>query len=317
MAHPPNEPPDWSAPPSPPRHASPGPVEPATESAVEPSESPAYEAPPKYDAPPPRYDAPPAYNAPPNYTSPPTYDVTPGYNLAPPYGPPTVAQPSYGQPPYGAPGAYPTGGYPPPPQPGFPADPSAWGMPPVEPPSRPSHLKRYWIVAACIAVGVIVIATVAAVSSANSPKAKVNVPAGPGVVFTDTAGHFAARFPETPDTRSIPESIDNVDATIEIASDDDSHELVESFRANGPFVQGDAQTVLHVIIGSAALTSNLTVSNESETTLQGHSARSANLAGAEDLQIMTVYYSSTRIYVLLAESGPGFDDLVASFVPIP
>jgi hypothetical protein len=223
-------------------------------------------------------------------------------------------------------------------------DPNAWPLPhPAEPPyAGPQYGDQYgyylatqytevadrrnrkrlivWIVAGVTAVALVAIASIAAATSSpnRATASHLSVPAGPGVVFRYDAGQFAARFPSTPVTKTVHETVDQVRITVHAASDGPSQTVIEEEESSiaVPTTQGDDE--LRGIINGIAVGGNLTIGSQQDTTFDGHQARTADYTSATGVTMAAeaVFYSPTRAYVLLAPSD-GFDDLVASFVPAP
>jgi hypothetical protein len=76
--------------------------------------------------------------------------------------------------------------------------------------------------------------------------------------------------------------------------------------------------VLTSAIKSTGTSAAITLTSDSATTFQGHLAHRGEYQTTTGLTLtaLAFSYSSTRIYELLAESGPAFDDLAASFVAV-
>jgi hypothetical protein len=267
---------------------------------------PATEGPPNYAAPPPAYQ-PPVYEPPPAYGQPAAYEAPSAYGQPPAYGQPAAYEPppAYGQPPvYGQPGNF---------------------GPPT--PAPPRKRRTIWILAALVALVLVagVVAFAVTRNSGSTSKAgtadieSITVPDGPGVIYRSSAGHFADRFPEAPDARSINGSADGIDYTVYLAADTASHTVVEAAGFSTKLPADQQDDLLEGIVEGASSTSGLGAGATTDTTFQGHRARRADLTGDDgtDIALLAFIYSDQRIYLLFAPTGNAMNNLEASFVAVP
>lgn len=252
-------------------------------------------------------------------------------------GPPPTAYPS---PDYPAPGAYPppsaypaASAYPPPgysngsgwPQP-YPADPSAYVS--AYPPPAPKRHRGRWIalVAAVVVVAGVVVGVLATRSPAkHDPTAGASLTpsvadtATTGYVFTSTKGHFRARFPDIPNERTIPEDLGGVKLTADYAAVQNPVAEVASETTSQPVAEDQQSMALAQVVREFAVPSNLTIDSQDTTTFRGISAQSAEFTSPSGIHLSALFFfsSSTRLYIIVAETGATYDELLASFEALP
>jgi hypothetical protein len=235
---------------------------------------------------------------------------------------PAVYQPGQYQPGQYQPGQYPADAYT---APGYPigAYPNGYPSPP---PTRRRHIW-IWITVSAALVAALVIGLVVAGANSSSKNNIAQAPLTPsasdtattGVVITSSEGHFRARFPSQPTEQTVPETIGSEKVTIhaavvgapvtEIAAEDSSIAIPAS----------EYQTTLRLALSTFAGVTNSQASPQLATTFRGQPARTATftIAGREQLSALIFFYSQTRLYYLVAETGAQFNELEASFVALP
>jgi hypothetical protein len=257
--------------------------------------------------------APPTAQAPPNF-QPPNYEP-PAYQ-PPAYQPPNFPAAGFQPPSYPPPPGYP--GYP-----GYPAYPSypAFAGYQGDPSSGRRTSYRTWIVAGVLAFVLLAGGAIFAVSKigGSNQASTVTVPDGPGVVYRSTSGHFAGRFEEKPDQQELHGSLGNISYSLVIASDQPAQTVIESELLSQSLPASEISASLTVGIKSIALNGALTLISDNQDQFQGRPAYAGNFKAPDGtlLTALAFGYGNARIYLLVAPTGTAYDNLVASFVPVP
>ena len=166
---------------------------------------------------------------------------------------------------------------------------------------------------------VIVIAVVAAIGSGASSRsgsaAGVTVPDGPGVAYISKAGHFGARFPETPDERAVPESIDGVTLQVVVAEDEQSGSVVEGVDLSESIPSSQVDVLLRVIISAVGATAGTPRATPRPPSRAIRPEWVSIIADdGEHVSALAFAYTGRRIYVIAADDAESFTDLQKSFV---
>ena len=86
-----------------------------------------------------------------------------------------------------------------------------------------------------------------------------------------------------------------------------------------PVPMPQQETAMQIALDSFSASAQQTSQGQAPTTYSGHVGRTATFKtpGGTQLTAMVYFYSDTRLYIIVAPTGSAFDDLVASFVPLP
>jgi hypothetical protein len=181
------------------------------------------------------------------------------------------------------------------------------------------------VAAAVVAVAITTTVVVTQPSDDAAPTAGVTLSpsvadtATGGVVFTSDQGRFRARFPSQPTERHVPATIGGVSLTVHLAVTSDPAAEVASEMVSSQVPSDQYQDTMRVGLTSLAAPGNLTIQGEQETTFRGQPARTATLVRPDGTRLSAIvfFYSSSRLYLIIAEEGGTADRLVASFVALP
>lgn len=245
------------------------------------------------------------------------------------FGAPQTFMPgTMGVPPVGAP-APPTA-----PPPGSSAPGSAYAPPTYAPPaygqylppqqityeSPPPNRRGLWItlgtVGAVILVVIVGFATGVISVSKKGPSTAANPDAATGVSYTSPDNHFTAKFPATPETGTVPSSVGTITLSTFVARAASPLTIVgDETLTNGTLPTTQYGTTLRVGLSSFAAGANATVDSQDVTTFRGHPARTGTvtMANGPKLTVTLFVYSNTSVYILAAEKGTAYDNLVKSF----
>jgi hypothetical protein len=157
-------------------------------------------------------------------------------------------------------------------------------------------------------------------SGASNPAPSVPASTPSETPFTDAAGHFRASFAATPTLSSVQFTNANLGFVVNVASTTEPPvELVEALDSNQAIPAAQLSTVLTSALSSVATFGQDTLVAQTPTTVDGYTAVQASFTQADGSPISAVAigYSSTRLYLILAPTGPAFTSLRASFTPLP
>ncbi len=168
-------------------------------------------------------------------------------------------------------------------------------------------------------VGGVFVALTQLSGSKSNHASTVNVPAGPGVIYRSSDGHFAARFPDNPNVHTVPGSLGGLTYTIIVASDQASGTVVESAKISQALRGSELPVNLTAAVRSTAVAAGTTLTSDSATIFQGSPAHQGEFQVSDGtrVSVIAIGYSTSRIYEVAAPTGAAFDDLLASFVPVP
>jgi len=180
-----------------------------------------------------------------------------------------------------------------------------------------SHLFPFFVVGSAVALLAVVAAVVYVAYPRGESAADIAVPPGPGVAYHSNDGHFAARFPDTPQERVIPASVGSLKLKIVVAGDPVSRTVVESEGVSAPLPTSEVADALGSATRSIASGAGATLTSDVGTTFQGHVAEQGEFTERDGtpITVMVFAYSNRRIYLMAAPSD-SFDDLSASFVAV-
>jgi hypothetical protein len=156
-------------------------------------------------------------------------------------------------------------------------------------------------------------------TDSGSPLPSGSDTATSGIVFSSPAGHFRARFPSQPTEQTVPESSGGVNITVHNAVVQDPITEVSSEDSSVAVPEAGFQLTMRTALTSfgsgAGLTDN---GDQAVTTFRGRPARTASFdtTGGQTLRALVFFYTSSRLYYLVAEDGAAFDALSDSFVAI-
>jgi hypothetical protein len=140
----------------------------------------------------------------------------------------------------------------------------------------------------------------------------------PGIAYTSTAGHFAARFPAQPVelTRSVRSGRSRLIVHLAVVAGQGSVAEMQVVGAAG----GDLSRLGEHLAASFGSTDEITLTGVRNFTFEGMRARQGNYLQPVSGQLATMLIaaqSSRRAYLVLGLTGPTFDALKASFRTLP
>ena len=140
-----------------------------------------------------------------------------------------------------------------------------------------------------------------------------------GVLVTSKDGHFKDRFRVQPVEKNVPIVMAGKNSTFHLALCRSPVTEVGTESASVPIPASEYQNTVRVAANSLGLYVSLKIVRQVSTKFRDFPARTVTYvtgAGAQ-LTMVLFSYSPTRVYVLIAQSGPAFDALETSFAPLP
>jgi hypothetical protein len=184
--------------------------------------------------------------------------------------------------------------------------------------------RRRWfgIGAAVLVIGGVATAAIVTIGSSGGHHAAAASGTGAsatGTAYSSSSGHFKARFPSKP-TEIVPTSkvVGNVQVALQGAASNNPVTRVQVETASQSVATDQQQTFMQLALSAVAVPSSLTDNGEVASRYTGHVARTATFSGTDGMQLtaLAFFYSDTRVYLLIAQTGTAFTNLIASFVPM-
>jgi hypothetical protein len=154
--------------------------------------------------------------------------------------------------------------------------------------------------------------------SATAGPPASSAPAAPtGVPYHSAAGHFTARFPNTPTPVNLTETVGGITIKVSAAVDPvSSTEVAEEQDQTTSTGDGDSQDLLQEFLDGFSTSAQCPLVSSTPTTFRGSAAVQGDCTAAangSDYTVLVFLYQGNRVYVLLAASGSSFDALSTSF----
>jgi hypothetical protein len=160
----------------------------------------------------------------------------------------------------------------------------------------------------------------AATSGSGTPSATASPGSTGGTPFTSKDGHFSAKFPAQPTEIAIPaQAAGTVQVALHGATCSNPMTEVALETTSQPVQPFQQQDFMQLALSSIATPVGLVDDGEAASTYKGHPARTATFNSSDGKQVtaMAVFYSTSRLYVLVAGRGAAFTNLLSSFEALP